>query len=101
MNAEPVTMATADQDLDPEIIPYLFKENGALAADRESGAIAYVAKKNGMECLIGRRVSDVVDPNGKPSNEKDIIKGTEAVMKKMIDGLPKWISKASFILFKL
>ena len=101
MNAVPVTIATADQDLDPEIIPYLIGEYDAVAADWESGAIAYVAKKNGMECLIVRGVSDVVDPNGKPSNEKDIIKGTEAVMKKLIDGLPKWISKASFILFKL
>jgi len=102
MNAVPVTIATADQDLHPKMIRDLFKEYGAVAADWESGAIAYVAKKkNGVECLIVRGVSDVVDSNGKPSNEKEIIEGAGTVMRKLIDGLPKWISKASFILFKL
>jgi len=102
MNAVPVTIATADQDLDPKTIPFLIEKHRAVAADWESGAIAHVAKKkNGMECLIVRGVSDVVDPNGKPSNEKEIMEGTGVVMEKLIDGLPKWISKASFIVFKL
>jgi len=101
MDAKPVTMATADQDLDPERISELKTRFEAEAADWESGAIAYVAQRNQVKCLILRGVSDVVDSNGNPSNEKEIIEGTGTVMRKLIDGLPKWITKASFNLFKL
>jgi len=94
-NALQATMATADQDLDPKRITYLWEKYGAVAADWESGAIAYVAhKKNKTKCLIVRGVSDVVDPSGsKPSSEADIIEGTRIVMKKLIDSLPEWIAK--------
>jgi len=97
MNALPATIATADQDLEPERIAYLFEKYGAVAADWESGAIAYVAhKKNKTKCLIVRGVSDVVDPDGgKPSSEKEIIEGTRIVMKKLIDSLPEWIAKVT------
>ena len=95
INALPATMATADQDLDPERISYLWEKYGAVAADWESGAIAYVAyKKNKTRCLIVRGVSDVVDPAGaKPSSEEEIIEGTRIVMKKLIDSLPEWIAR--------
>jgi nucleoside phosphorylase len=96
---EQIEKYTTELDFDPEKINYLFEKYGAIAADWESGAIAYVAKKNGMECLILRGVSDVVDPDGEPSNEKEIREGTAAVMKILIDGLPKWISKASHIFY--
>lgn len=96
-NAKSVTLATADQDLDPKIIPRLIKKYEAVAADWESGAIAYVAEKNKVKCLILRGVSDVVDPNGKPSNEKEIIEGAAGVIKKLIGGLPRWISKVNCI----
>ena len=91
----PATMVTADQDLDPKNIKYLIQKYGAVAADWESGAIAYVASRNNnTKCLILRGVSDVVDPsNGKPSSNRVISKGTETVMKKLIDSLPDWIAK--------
>jgi adenosylhomocysteine nucleosidase len=94
-NALPATMATADQDLDPDSIPNLYEKYGAVAADWESGAIAYVAyEKNKTRCLIVRGVSDVVDPDGgKPSSEIDIIEGTKIVMRKLLDSLPEWIIK--------
>ncbi len=97
MNALLATMATADQDLNPESIPHLYEKYGAVAADWESGAIAYVAHKNNKtRCLIVRGVSDVVDPDGgKPSSEKEIIEGTRIVMKKLIDSLPEWIAKVT------
>jgi adenosylhomocysteine nucleosidase len=94
-NALPARMATADQDLDPDGIPYLWEKYGAVAADWESGAIAYVAQRNNnTKCLIVRGVSDVVDPDGgKPSSDEDILEGTKIVMKKLIDSLPEWIAK--------
>jgi adenosylhomocysteine nucleosidase len=96
-NALPATMATADQDLDPGKIAYLFEKYGAVAADWESGAIAYVAhKKNKTKCLIVRGVSDVVDPaRGAPSSEEEITEGTRIVMAKLVDSLPEWIAKVT------
>ena len=90
-------MATADQDLDPKSITDLYEKYGAVAADWESGAIAYVAdKNNNTKCLIVRGVSDVVDPaGGGPSIDEEIIEGTRIVMEKLIDSLPEWIEKVT------
>jgi adenosylhomocysteine nucleosidase len=95
MNAQPATMATADQDLHPGSISHLYEKYGAVAADWESGAIAYVANKNNKtRCLILRGVSDVIDPDGgKPSSEEEIVKGTRIVMRKLVDSLPERIAK--------
>jgi len=95
MNAALVTMATADQDLDPEIIPFLHEKYRAVAADWESGAIAYVGqKKDKMKCLIVRGVSDVVDSSkAKPSSEEEIREGTRIIMKRLMHRLPEWIAK--------
>jgi adenosylhomocysteine nucleosidase len=95
IDAQPATIATADQDLDPKNIEYLYEKYGALAADWESGAIAYVASKNNnIRCLILRGVSDVVDSqNSKPSSNKAISEGTRTVMKKLIDALPYWLAE--------
>jgi adenosylhomocysteine nucleosidase len=97
MNALPATMATADQDLNPESIPHLYEKYGAVAADWESGAIAYVAhKKNKTKCLIVRGVSDLVDPaRGEPSSEEDITEGTRIVMGRLLESLPEWIAKVT------
>ena len=94
-NAVPATMATADQDLDPTRIASLFEKYGAVAADWESGAIAYVAqRKNKTKCLIVRGVSDVVDPaGGGSSSDEKIIEGTKEVMKKLTESLSGWIAK--------
>lgn len=96
LNALLATMATADQDLDPDRIPYLWEKYGAVAADWESGAIAYVAQRNNnTKCLIVRGVSDVVDTaGGRPSSEDEIAEGTKIVMKKLVYSLPEWIAKA-------
>jgi adenosylhomocysteine nucleosidase len=97
-NARFATMATADQDLDPGSISELYGKYGAIAADWESGAIAYVAHKtNGKACLILRGVSDVVDPvSGEPSSDDAIDKGMGILMNKLIATLPEWIEKATF-----
>jgi len=55
------TLVSADRDIDPGDIPGLIEKYGAFAADWESGAIAWVAQRNGVPCLILRAVSDLVD----------------------------------------
>ena len=57
------TLASADSDLLPEKIPQL-KAQGAIAADWESAALAWVARKNGARLLILRAVSDLVSEQG-------------------------------------
>jgi adenosylhomocysteine nucleosidase len=94
--AREAVVATADQDLDPGRIEELSKKHGAVAADWESGAIAFVAhKKNSVRCLILRGVSDVVDPGaGVPSTAEAIREGTRIVMEKLLRALPDWVAKA-------
>jgi len=55
------TLVSADRDIDPRDIPGLIEKYGAFAADWESGAIAWVARRNGVPCLVLRAVSDLVD----------------------------------------
>ncbi len=96
MNAKPVVMATADQDIDPVIIPRLIERYGAEAGDWESGAIAYIGHNMNMQrCLIVRGVSDVVDASKAGlSSDEEIRAGTRTVMRNLITDLPRWISKA-------
>jgi adenosylhomocysteine nucleosidase len=56
-------IASADSDLLPEKIPFL-KSQGAIAADWESGALAWVAHRNKARLLILRGVSDLVSEQG-------------------------------------
>ncbi len=61
---QPVTVGTlvsADRDIVPAEIAHLVQRYQAFAGDWESGAIAWVAKRNHLPCLILRTVSDLVD----------------------------------------
>ena len=61
---QPVTIRTlvsADRDILPAQVPELVSRFNAAAADWESGAIAWVAQRNQVPCLILRTVSDLVD----------------------------------------
>ena len=53
-------LISADRDIVSGDIPDLIKKYNAVAADWESGAIAWVAQKNGIKCLILRGVTDLV-----------------------------------------
>jgi adenosylhomocysteine nucleosidase len=57
-------LVSADRDILPQDIPMLVERFGAIAADWESGAIAWVAAQHGLCCLILRVVSDLVGQNG-------------------------------------
>jgi adenosylhomocysteine nucleosidase len=57
-------LVSADRDIVASDIPMLVEKYNAIAADWESGAIAWVAKKNGICCLILRGVTDLVGAGG-------------------------------------
>jgi adenosylhomocysteine nucleosidase len=83
-------LISADRDIVPQDIPGLVQKYGAIAADWESGAIAWVAKKNGVRCLILRGVTDLVSPRGGEAygNIELFHENTKAVMKTLVDQLP-------------
>ena len=55
-------LVSADQDIQPRAYERLTQEFGAVAADWESAAFAWVARRNGIPWLILRGVSDLVSP---------------------------------------
>lgn len=85
-------LVSADRDIVSNDIPTLIKKYNAVAADWESGAIAWVAKKNAVKCLILRGVTDLVDPEtGEAYGNFDLFsQRTREVMRKLFDQFPKW-----------
>lgn len=90
------TLASADSDLPPEKIAFL-KAHGAIAADWESAALAWVAQKNHVRLLILRGVSDIVsEDGGEAYNNIDLFnQRSEEIMKKLFAQLPDWLNKIS------
>jgi adenosylhomocysteine nucleosidase len=86
-------LVSADRDIVVEDIPMLVEKYGAVAADWESGAIAWVAKKNGTRLLILRAVSDLVGgEGGEAYGNLDLFhERTRVVMKDLFDQLPEWL----------
>jgi adenosylhomocysteine nucleosidase len=90
-------LVSGDRDLVIEDIPRLKAEFGAVAGDWESGAIAYVAARNNMRCLILRGVTDLVGSGGGEAyggNVQVFVEGAVSVLKRLVDHLPAWIAKA-------
>jgi adenosylhomocysteine nucleosidase len=87
------TLASADSDLPPERIPQL-KAQGAIAADWESAALAWVAQKNGARLLILRAVSDLVSENGGEAYDNIALfkERTRGIMRRLIEQLPDWVA---------
>jgi adenosylhomocysteine nucleosidase len=85
-------VASADSDLPPAKIPFL-KSKGALAADWESAAFAWVAQKHNTRLLILRGVSDMVsEEGGEAYNNIEIFnQRARDVMKQLFDQLPDWL----------
>jgi len=90
-------IASADGDLPPEKIPFL-KSQGALAADWESAAFAWVAKKNNARLLILRMVSDLVsEQDGEAYDDIEIFnERARGIMKQLIEQLPGWLNVVQF-----
>jgi len=85
-------ISSADSDLPPEKIPFL-NSKGALAADWESAAFAWVANKNQTRLLILRMVSDLVSEQGGEAYDdiKIFNERAKGIMKQLIEQLPKWL----------
>jgi adenosylhomocysteine nucleosidase len=87
-------LVSADRDIVAGDIPMLIQRYGAVAADWESGAIAWVAQRNGIRLLILRGVSDLVGSDGGEAygDYELFIRRTREVMKGLIEQLPDWIT---------
>jgi adenosylhomocysteine nucleosidase len=86
-------IASADSDLLPEKIPFL-KSLGAIAADWESAALAWVAGRNNARLLILRGVSDLVSEKGSEAyNNIDLFnERAKGIMEQLIEQLPEWLN---------
>jgi adenosylhomocysteine nucleosidase len=86
-------IASADHDLPPDKIP-LLKLIGALAADWESAALAWVAQKSNARLLILRAVSDMVSEDGGEvyNNIGTYHERAKIIMKQLIEQLPEWLN---------
>jgi adenosylhomocysteine nucleosidase len=85
-------IASADSDLPPDKIAFL-KSEGAIAGDWESGALAWVAQKNGSRLLILRGVSDLVNEMaGEAYDNLPLFEErTKDIMRKLFEQLPDWL----------
>jgi adenosylhomocysteine nucleosidase len=86
-------IASADSDLPPDKISFL-KSKGALAADWESAALAWVAKKNNARLLILRGVSDMVsEQGGEAYNNIELFnQRAREIMQMLFKQLPDWLN---------
>jgi len=92
----PARLVSADRDIVAEEVGRLREQYGALAADWESGAIAWVCNRNGARCLILRGVSDLVSAaGGEAYGEPQVFHdGTRRVMQALLAALPDWLACA-------
>jgi adenosylhomocysteine nucleosidase len=88
------TLASADSDLPPDRISQL-RAQGAIAADWESAALAWVAQKNNARLLILRAVSDLVNEAGGEAYDNITLfkERTKRIMRRLIEQLPDWIAE--------
>jgi adenosylhomocysteine nucleosidase len=86
-------IASADSDLPPEKIPFL-RSHGAIAADWESAALAWVAQRNSARLLILRGVSDLVsEDGGEAYNNIEIFnERAKGIMQQLVEQLPEWLN---------
>jgi len=86
-------IASADSDLPPAKIP-LLKSHGAIAADWESAALAWVAGRNNARLLILRGVSDMVSEAGGEAYDNIEVFNERArgIMEQLIEQLPEWLN---------
>ena len=86
-------LVSADQDIQPRAYERLTQEFGAVAADWESAAFAWVAKRNGIPWLILRGVSDLVSPTKAETEENLSLwqARTDQIMEDLLNQLPWYL----------
>ena len=89
-----VTMYSADRDLTPAGLRQLDALYHPVVADWESGAIAWVARKNATPLLILRGVTDLVSlAKGEAQGNLQLFQENSArVMRNLVSDLPKWLA---------
>ncbi len=88
-------LLSGDRDLVVEEVPVLRARFGAAAGDWESGAIAYVAARNGVRCLILRGVTDLVGADGGEAYDGSVTfyrAQARIVMTRLLNALPDWLA---------
>jgi adenosylhomocysteine nucleosidase len=88
-------LLSGDRDLVADEVPVLRARFGAAAGDWESGAIAYVAARNGVRCLILRGVTDLVGADGGEAYDGSVTfysAQARIVMTRLLDALPDWLA---------
>ena len=91
-------LVSGDRDLVAQDIPLLKARYGAVAGDWESGAIAYVAARNGVRCLILRGVSDLVgSAGGEAYGRLEVFaENTGEIMRRLVGALPDWLGSCLY-----
>ncbi len=86
-------LVSADRDIVREDTPMLISKYDAVAADWESGAIAWVARKNNQRLLILRAVSDLVGEGGDEvyGEYEEFASRAKEIMRRLIEVLPRWL----------
>ncbi len=92
----PARLISADRDILAAEVKELLDRFHAVAADWESGAIAWVCHRNVVPCLILRGVSDLVSEFGGEAylNQDVFHEGTNLVMGNLLKILPAWLKAA-------
>jgi adenosylhomocysteine nucleosidase len=87
-------LVSGDRDIVIEDIPELISKYDAVAADWESGAIAWVANRNRQRLLILRGVSDLVGREGGEAygDYELFIARTREIMRTLLQALPRWLT---------
>ncbi len=88
-----VRLISADSDIVPAQVDLLRERYGAVGADWESGAVAWVAARNGVPCLILRAVSDLVGVAGGEvyDDYDEFERRSLEVMATLLGVLPAWL----------
>jgi adenosylhomocysteine nucleosidase len=88
-------LVSADRDLRADEVARLQQSYGTVAGDWESGAVAWVAHRNGVPVVILRGVSDLVGVEGGEAyaNISVFEAGARVVMKRLFDDLPAWLDR--------
>lgn len=88
-------LVSGDRDLLVEEIPMLKARYGAVAGDWESGAIAFIAQRNGTPFLILRGVTDLVGSSGGEAygNLSLFEKAAMEILGRLVESLPGWLEK--------
>jgi len=95
MDVRKTLLVSGDRDLLVGEIPFLKERFGAVAGDWESGAIAWVARRNGVRLLMLRAVSDLVGSTGGEAygDYERFKKAARDIMRQLVEALPLWLER--------